>query len=219
MKQDRPPKFRRPRLYLGYRDAGHFFDEDVGHPRAVVAGYNAPLRRLRKIEPRGAAGNVRHRATERRVKIARDRVASRPRTALLGEGDSNEVDTRKSGTASGDRLCAYLVGAPNPPAKAANAPRATAGSADGTPCCPVRCPKRFIGQVPGNCFAHVSDIPKLSVRRENSRSPVVEQWADRAALLAHFGVPASRNFVRALQPLATAATTIEIYDATRLEGL
>ena len=39
----------------------------------------------------------------------------------------------------------------------------------------------------------------------------VEQWADRAALLAHFAVPASRNFVRALQPLAAGATTIEIY--------
>jgi quinol monooxygenase YgiN len=47
----------------------------------------------------------------------------------------------------------------------------------------------------------------------------VEQWADRAALSAHFAVPASRNFVRALQPLAAASTTIEIYDATRLEGL
>ena len=45
----------------------------------------------------------------------------------------------------------------------------------------------------------------------------LEQWADRAALLAHFAVPASRDFVRALQPLAAAATTIEIYDATRLE--
>ncbi len=30
----------------------------------------------------------------------------------------------------------------------------------------------------------------------------VEQWTDRAALLAHFAVPASRDFVRALQPLA-----------------
>jgi quinol monooxygenase YgiN len=47
----------------------------------------------------------------------------------------------------------------------------------------------------------------------------VERWADRAALSAHFAVPASRNFVRALQPLAAAGTTIEIYDATRLEGL
>jgi quinol monooxygenase YgiN len=47
----------------------------------------------------------------------------------------------------------------------------------------------------------------------------IEQWADRAALQAHFAVPVSRNFVRALQPLAAAATTIEIYDATRLENL
>ena len=46
-----------------------------------------------------------------------------------------------------------------------------------------------------------------------------EQWADRAALLAHFAVPASRDFVRALQSLAAAATTIELYDATRLEKL
>jgi quinol monooxygenase YgiN len=42
----------------------------------------------------------------------------------------------------------------------------------------------------------------------------VEQWADRAALLTHFAVPASREFVRALQPLASAATTLEIYEAT-----
>ena len=46
-----------------------------------------------------------------------------------------------------------------------------------------------------------------------------EQWADRAALLAHFAVPASRDFVRALQSLADQATTIELYDATRLERL
>ena len=46
-----------------------------------------------------------------------------------------------------------------------------------------------------------------------------EQWADRAALLTHFAVPASREFVRSLQSLATAATTIELYDATRLEKL
>jgi quinol monooxygenase YgiN len=46
-----------------------------------------------------------------------------------------------------------------------------------------------------------------------------EQWADRAALLAHFAVPASREFVRSLQSLAAAATTIELYDATRLEKL
>ena len=46
-----------------------------------------------------------------------------------------------------------------------------------------------------------------------------EQWADRAALLAHFAVPASRDFVKSLQTLAAAATTIELYEATRLEKL
>ena len=47
----------------------------------------------------------------------------------------------------------------------------------------------------------------------------IEQWDDREALLAHFAVPASRDFVRALQPLAASASTIELYDATRLEKL
>ena len=47
----------------------------------------------------------------------------------------------------------------------------------------------------------------------------VEQWADRAALLAHFAVPASRDFVRALQPLAATATTLEIFEAAKLEKL
>src|SRR5258708_24556700 len=43
-----------------------------------------------------------------------------------------------------------------------------------------------------------------------------EQWADLAALLAHFAVPASRDFVRALQPLAAAAPTIELYAANKM---
>jgi quinol monooxygenase YgiN len=47
----------------------------------------------------------------------------------------------------------------------------------------------------------------------------VEQWTDRAALSAHFAVPASRDFIRALQPLAVASSTLEIYDASRLESL
>jgi quinol monooxygenase YgiN len=47
----------------------------------------------------------------------------------------------------------------------------------------------------------------------------VERWADRNALLAHFAVPASRDFIKALQPLAAASTTLEIYDATQLEKL
>jgi quinol monooxygenase YgiN len=46
-----------------------------------------------------------------------------------------------------------------------------------------------------------------------------EQWADRAALLNHFAVPASRDFVKSLQALAAAATSIELYEATRLEKL
>jgi len=46
-----------------------------------------------------------------------------------------------------------------------------------------------------------------------------EQWADRAALLAHFAVPASREFVSALQSLAAAAATLELYDASKLEKL
>jgi quinol monooxygenase YgiN len=65
------------------------------------------------------------------------------------------------------------------------------------------------------CISHA-----VYVDCENSlRLVFIEQWADRAALSAHFAIPASRNFVRALQPLAAASTTIEIYDATRLENL
>ena len=65
------------------------------------------------------------------------------------------------------------------------------------------------------CISHA-----LHVDCENPlRLVFIEQWADRAALAAHFAVPASRDFVRALQPLAAASPTIEIYDATKLENL
>jgi quinol monooxygenase YgiN len=37
----------------------------------------------------------------------------------------------------------------------------------------------------------------------------IEQWVDRTALQDHFGVPASREFVRALQPLFAAPATLE----------
>ncbi len=47
----------------------------------------------------------------------------------------------------------------------------------------------------------------------------VERWADRATLLTHFGVRASRDFVKALQSLAAEAPPIDIYDATRIEKL
>jgi quinol monooxygenase YgiN len=46
-----------------------------------------------------------------------------------------------------------------------------------------------------------------------------EQWTDRAALLAHFAVPASGETVRSLQSLAAAATSLELYDATKLQKL
>src|ERR1700752_3639079 len=65
------------------------------------------------------------------------------------------------------------------------------------------------------CISHA-----VHVDCENPlRLVFIEQWADRAALAAHFTVPASRIFVRSLQSLASAATTIEIYDATKLDKL
>jgi quinol monooxygenase YgiN len=65
------------------------------------------------------------------------------------------------------------------------------------------------------CISHA-----VHVDCENPlRLVFIEQWSDRVALLAHFAVPASREFVRALKPLAAADSTIEIYDATRLEKL
>jgi quinol monooxygenase YgiN len=65
------------------------------------------------------------------------------------------------------------------------------------------------------CISH-----SVQIDCENPlRLVFIEQWTDRAALAAHFAVPASRDFVRALQPLAAASPTIEIYDATRVEEL
>lgn len=65
------------------------------------------------------------------------------------------------------------------------------------------------------CLAH-----GVHIDCENPlRLVFVEQWTDRAALGAHFAVPASRDFVRALKSLAAGASTIEIFDATRAENL
>ena len=44
----------------------------------------------------------------------------------------------------------------------------------------------------------------------------VEQWSDRAALAAHFQVPASREFVKALSALSTQAPSMSVYEATPL---
>jgi quinol monooxygenase YgiN len=46
-----------------------------------------------------------------------------------------------------------------------------------------------------------------------------ERWADRAALAAHFAVPASRNLVRALHTLAASTPDIQIYEARQPESL
>ena len=49
---------------------------------------------------------------------------------------------------------------------------------------------------------------------ENSlRLVFVEQWADHAALMAHFEVPASRAFVKAARGLVAEPPTIQIFNA------
>jgi quinol monooxygenase YgiN len=69
-------------------------------------------------------------------------------------------------------------------------------------------------QEPG-CISHA-----VHVDCENPlRLVFVEQWADRAALVAHFAVPGSGEIVRALRSLAVGPTTLELYDASRLEKL
>ncbi len=45
----------------------------------------------------------------------------------------------------------------------------------------------------------------------------VEEWADMAALGAHFAVPASRAFGKAMGTLASEAPVIRIYEAKRVE--
>lgn len=47
-----------------------------------------------------------------------------------------------------------------------------------------------------------------------ARLVFVEHWVDRAALLAHFAVPASRAFVKAAGALAAEPPTLEIFDAS-----
>lgn len=41
----------------------------------------------------------------------------------------------------------------------------------------------------------------------------VEQWADHAALAAHFTVPESRAFAKAVRALAVEPPTLNIYEA------
>lgn len=46
----------------------------------------------------------------------------------------------------------------------------------------------------------------------------VEEWADHAALQAHFKVPASGQFVVALSALALEAPKMALYQAERIEA-
>jgi len=41
----------------------------------------------------------------------------------------------------------------------------------------------------------------------------LEEWVDRDALTAHFAVPASRSFARAMTALASETPTVRIFDA------
>jgi len=50
-----------------------------------------------------------------------------------------------------------------------------------------------------------------------NRMHFFERWHDMAAVQAHFAVPASGEFVRAVAALATARPEISIMDATKLD--
>jgi quinol monooxygenase YgiN len=52
---------------------------------------------------------------------------------------------------------------------------------------------------------------------DRTRLVFVERWADRDALTAHFAVPESRAFARALRTLSSEPTTIELYEATPVQ--
>jgi len=62
------------------------------------------------------------------------------------------------------------------------------------------------------CVSHT-----VSQTTENpNRLFFFEEWADQAAVAAHFAVPASQAFVRSLGELATEAPRLSMYDASKL---
>ena len=64
------------------------------------------------------------------------------------------------------------------------------------------------------CISHA-----VHVDCENPRRLVfLEEWADQAALQAHFEVPASRRFVGALAALATEAPGMRVFEANKVRG-
>ena len=50
-----------------------------------------------------------------------------------------------------------------------------------------------------------------------NRIVFLEKWADLDAVRAHFGVPAARDFVRAIAPLSAEQLPLEIYEATPID--
>ena len=59
------------------------------------------------------------------------------------------------------------------------------------------------------CIAHNVHVDC----EDPARLVFVEYWADMPALLAHFDVPASRDFVKRLRKLSPAPTDMKIFDA------
>jgi quinol monooxygenase YgiN len=51
-----------------------------------------------------------------------------------------------------------------------------------------------------------------------ARLVFVEEWADHAALAAHFAVPASHDFVKAVSEIAVDPPKLAVYEATRVRG-
>ncbi len=49
-----------------------------------------------------------------------------------------------------------------------------------------------------------------------SRLVFVEEWTDQAALTAHFAVPASPAFARAIAALASGAPTMSVFQADEI---
>ena len=65
------------------------------------------------------------------------------------------------------------------------------------------------------CLAH-----NVHVDAENaSRLVFFEQWADMAAVTAHFAVPESGAFVRDLAKLANGAPWMRVFEGSEVEGM
>ncbi len=64
------------------------------------------------------------------------------------------------------------------------------------------------------CIAH-----NVHADCENpDRLVFVEKWADGPSLLAHFAVPASGAFIKAVSALATEPPTMQIYQAEEVQA-